>query len=75
MFLNNNTYLFDCAIELIEADGPKIVNIEEFEALSEVSFFGLRLRAFLSDLGPQIGLKSIDHQERLHLRSNNFVHL
>jgi hypothetical protein len=65
MFFDNHTYLFDCAIELIKADSSTIVNVKEFEAFSEVTLFSLRLRAFLSNLCPQFGFKTIDHQGRI----------
>jgi hypothetical protein len=64
MFLDNDSYLFNCTIELIEADGPAVVNIEELEAFSEVTLFSLRLRTFLSDLGPQFCLETINYQWR-----------
>jgi len=59
LFFNDDTNLFDCAVELIEADSPPVVNIEEFEAFSEIPFLCLWLRAFLCNLCPQFILKSI----------------
>ena len=59
IFLDNHSYLFDCTIELIEADGSTIMNIEELEAFCEVTLFSLWLRTFLSDLGSQFYLKTI----------------
>lgn len=58
LFLDDHTYLFDCAVELIEADRASVVNVEEFETFSEVPFLGLWLRALLSDLCSQLSLKS-----------------
>lgn len=58
LFLNDNTDLLNCSVELINVDFTFIVNVKEFKTFCKETFFTLVRWAFLHDLGFHLSLET-----------------
>jgi len=60
---------------LVKANGTTVVDVEEFETFSEVTFFSLRLGTLLSNLIAKISLEALRNESLVILPSDELVHL
>ncbi len=69
IFLDDDAYLLDCAVELIEVDLALVVDVEKLKALGQEALLALRRGTLLHYLGSHFALKTrkeakLDHVEK-----------